>query len=227
MQIIGVSDRSGAVVFRRTLGHGEDPTSVGYGFGYQTLRPLGADRVGSDLELRLAVEEALGQSPPVVRDPDRDPDLVLSPGEQPRIFQRIAAYAVVTSTLGVLATEYSDRTAAAGRWGLPGGGIDPGEDPRAAVQREIVEETDQRVELGDLVGVYSGHWIGRSPLGDVEDFHAVRLIYTAECGAPTAPRVLDVGGTTESARWVPLAEWSTFRWTAGWRELLSRWLPVG
>ena len=39
-------------------------------------------------------------------------------------YQRIAAYAVVRSSRGVLMTELSDRTNAAGMWNLPGGGLD-------------------------------------------------------------------------------------------------------
>ena len=43
--------------------------------------------------------------------------------------QRVAAYAVVLSQRGLLATEYSDQTAVPGRWGMPGGGMDDHESP--------------------------------------------------------------------------------------------------
>jgi hypothetical protein len=33
--------------------------------------------------------------------------------------------------------------------------------------------------------------------------------------------VVDVGGTTESARWVPLDAWRTLAWTPGWRLILQ------
>jgi len=222
VRIIGV-DQDGAVVFERLLGHGEDPTVAGLRHGYATVRPLAAQRSGGGLELRLSVARSQPRAPAEPR-PGRDPDLMLGPGETPRLHQRVAAYAIVTSSLGLLATEYSGRTGAAGRWGLPGGGIDAEEDPRSAVLREVIEETSQAVQLGDLVEVHSGHWVGRSPGGDVEDFHAVRLIYAADCPRPTTPHVLDVGGTTASARWVPLDSWSTLRWTAGWRGLVSSWI---
>ena len=125
-----------------------------------------------------------------------------------------------TSSRGLLATEYSDRTAVSGRWGMPGGGIDDGEQPRAAVLREVGEETDQQVELGDLVAVQTSHWVGRSPRGTLEDFQAVRLVYRATCPNPTEPRVLDLGGTTASCRWVPLVAWSSVSWTQNWDQLL-------
>ena len=133
--------------------------------------------------------------------------LVLEPGETPVPRQRLAAYAVVLSDQGLLATEYSDSTAVSGRWGMPGGGIDDGEEPAAAVVREVTEETSQVITLGALTRVRTSHWVGRSPRGTVEDFHAVRLIYPGECTQPTQPVVLDSDGTTASARWVPLAEW--------------------
>ena len=53
----------------------------------------------------------------------------MAEGEHPEPYQRTAAYGVVTSVRGVLLTELSGRTAAPGRWTLPGGGIDPGETP--------------------------------------------------------------------------------------------------
>ncbi len=223
MRIIGIGDHDGTVVFDHPLSHGEDPTQAGLRYGYRTMRPLTVRRAGSDIELSLSVESS--DELPQHRPPERDVDLVLRPDEEPRMHQRVAAYAVVTSTLGLLATEYSDRTGAPGRWGLPGGGIDAGEDPASAVVREILEESNQTVKLGDPVGVVSGHWIGRSPHGQLEDFHAVRLIYAARCAEPTTPEVIDVGGTTESARWVPLADWTTVPWTVSWRDLLGTWLP--
>ena len=123
---------------------------------------------------------------------------------------------------GLLATEYSDLTAVSGRWGMPGGGIDEGEAPVQAVVREVHEETGQPVDVGELVLVQSSHWVGRSPHGGVEDFHAVRLIYRGTCPEPTDPVVHDQGGTTAAARWVPRDAWQDLTWTANWRQALRR-----
>jgi len=143
------------------------------------------------------------------------------------IRQRVAAYAVVQSDRGLLATEYSNRTAVAERWGMPGGGVDDNEEPAAAVLREVAEETSQLIVLGELITVQTSHWVGRSPRGVVEDFHAVRLIYRGLCPRPTDPVVIDQGGTTESARWVPLEEWSQLPWTRNWQVILASLLQTG
>jgi 8-oxo-dGTP pyrophosphatase MutT (NUDIX family) len=220
--VLGVAD-DGQTVFRRPLGHGEDPRWLAFELGYLVVRPLAASRSAQGvLTLTFQVEPSRGDPPP--RSAGRAHDRGLSPGESAaaEIRQRAAAYALVTSELGLLATEFSNRTAAPGRWGLPGGGIEEDEQPYDAVLREVAEETQQEVELGDLVEVQTSHWVGRSPRGTIEDFHAVRLVYAASCPAPTPPVVVDVGGTTESARWIPLAGWDTVNWTAGWREILGR-----
>lgn len=219
MEIIGI-DHDGSSVFRTVLRHGEPPTVAALRCGSRMIRPVEAVRGDEEIELTLLVESAGGQAPPPAPVPHRDVDLRLTDGEEPRVFQRIAAYAVVTSDRGLLATEYSDRVVAAGRYGLPGGGIDPHEQPVDAVLREVHEETAQAVEVTTLVAVHSGHWIGRSPRGDVEDFHAVRLIYTATCATPGDPEVIDVGGTTESARWVALDDWRSVGWTSGWKDVI-------
>jgi acetyl-CoA carboxylase carboxyl transferase subunit beta len=41
-----------------------------------------------------------------------------------------------------------------GRWSLPAGYLDPGEDPRAVAARETLEETSLHVEIGELIDVY-------------------------------------------------------------------------
>jgi 8-oxo-dGTP pyrophosphatase MutT (NUDIX family) len=43
-----------------------------------------------------------------------------------------------------------------GRWQLPGGAVDPGEQPAAAMQRECLEEAGITVEPNRIAGVYGG-----------------------------------------------------------------------
>src|SRR5262245_22087495 len=67
-----------------------------------------------------------------------------------------------------------------GRWGLPGGGVEPGESVRVAIVREVREETGLDVEPLRLIGVYSdpaNHQIATYPDGNV--IHYVSSVF--EC----------------------------------------------
>lgn len=226
MQIVGVVVAGGSSVFVRPLVHGADPHRLAWELGYRIVRPLSATGQGDDLTFTVQVSahgrkvSERGQQ----RRRALDPDLDEADIREPLVRQRLAAYAIVLSSRGLLATEFSERTAVPHTWGLPGGGIDAGENPSQAVIREAVEETGQHIEILQLLDIQTDHWIGRSPSGVVEDFHAVRIIYAASCPEPTDPVVQDVGGTTASARWVPLHQWQRMHWAAGSRALLDRHL---
>ncbi|MBC9821987.1 NUDIX hydrolase [Terrabacter sp. MAHUQ-38] len=181
------------------LGHGEHPEVVLGAAGWMIEAPAFATlRRDGALELGFRVGELDGippRSATVRRDVGVGDDEVGEP------YQRVAAYAVVTSARGVLLTQFNTQTHVAGDWGLPGGGLDAGESPVDGLHREVWEETGQVVELGPLVEIQSHHWVGRAPNGVVEDFHAVRLIYRATCASPADPVIHDIGGTTSDARW--------------------------
>lgn len=72
--------------------------------------------------------------------------------------------AVVVNEAGeVLLQRRSDN----GLWGLPGGGIDPGEEPADAVIREVWEETGVHVRPERIVAVHGGEeFFVRYPNGD-------------------------------------------------------------
>jgi 8-oxo-dGTP diphosphatase len=221
--VVGV-DVLGAEVVRLVLGHGDDPVAVlaGHGWEVQRARDVRSDTGGKHVLTMSFVVEVHAVAPLEVEVPlRRDELLVPADGEVPQRYQRVAAYAVVTSSRGVLMTQFSDRTNAEGQWGLPGGGIEVGEAPDRAVVREAWEESGQVIQVGGLALVSTSRWVGRAPSGRLEDFHAVRLVYRASCHAPTEPVVHDVGGTTASAAWVRPSDLDRLDVTSSWRSVMS------
>jgi 8-oxo-dGTP diphosphatase len=122
---------------------------------------------------------------------------------RPRV-QRFAAYAVVTdSDKQVLLTQIAEGYPGAGRWHLPGGGTDFGEQPTEALLRELLEETAQEAEVHDLLNVSSRHNpAALGPEGYPIDWHTVRVLYRAFVPVPGKPRVTEgAGGSTSAAGW--------------------------
>ncbi|GAA2181450.1 hypothetical protein GCM10009785_16400 [Brooklawnia cerclae] len=225
MRIVGVLAPGASICVEGEVEHGDDPRMMFWRRGWVLTRLLSAHLDEGEVVLTTQVTPRQHSSrPPRVKVRGTDADLTTSEGEVPEPRQRVAAYAIVRSRRGVLGTQCSDLTAIPGLWQLPGGGLESGETPSEGVVREITEETAQRVRIDRLIDLQSDHWIGRSPTGVLEDFQALRIIYTAVCDEPTQPQVLDIGGTTMSASWVPLRRWRSLRWTSGARSLLDRHL---
>lgn len=224
MRIIGVEVAGGAPVFNRELTHGTDPHRLAWDRGYRIVRPLSVSGTAPDLSLTVQVSRHGRRVIPRNLARTRWVDPTIDLDVEPVVRQRVAAYGIVLSDRGVLATEFSAKTAVAGMWGLPGGGINPGENAAEAVSREVGEETEQELEISQLLDVQSDHWIGRAPSGVIEDFHAVRIIFAGRCQHPSEPRVRDVGGTTSAAAWVALEAWDRFPWASSAKSLLERHL---
>ena len=221
MRIVGRDDND-QVVFQTSLPHGQTPEVVVWDAGYVMVRALRAQRSSDgELDLEVAVRPVHDEAAPRRGTAGRDRDLIIADGERPEPRQRVAAYALVSSRRGLLATQYSDLTAVAGRWGMPGGGLDEGEEPVAGVLREVYEETAQVVTLEGLETVQTSHWIGRSPRGGLEDFHA-----SGWCTGPAARSRPSRRCSTPAARPQPLAgsrppSGSRVDWTPGWRAILG------
>ncbi|HEX7536145.1 MAG TPA: NUDIX domain-containing protein [Dermatophilaceae bacterium] len=231
--VVGV-DASGAEVARLALGHGQDPARLLAAHGWEVRRVrdvLSNPAATHVLTMTFVVEpfqvdplpaEARMVVPPAGGAlPRRDDGLVAAQDEVALRHQRVAAYAVVTSSRGFLMTQFSDQTGAPGMWGLPGGGLEAGEAPEQAVVREVWEESGQVIAVPELALIQTSHWVGRAPSGRLEDFHAVRIIYRALCPEPTGPVVHDVGGTTASAAWFLPPDLGLLDLTSSWRSILG------
>jgi len=129
---------------------------------------------------------------------------------RPRRLQRVAAYALVrrggADCEELLLTRLSATAAHPGLWTLPGGGIDHGEPPAAALAREVTEECGLRCEVGELLDVHDSHFAGTAPSGRWEDFHGVHLIFAATVEGDAEPRVVEIDGTADAVAWVRVAD---------------------
>lgn len=108
---------------------------------------------------------------------------------------RIGVYGVCLDSGHVLLTQLWDRDPAPGRWTLPGGGMEFGEEPRETLVREFYEETGLIPEVGPVVDVLA--FLPRP------DFHVIQIVYEVE--ARGEPRVIEENGSTVDARWVATA----------------------
>jgi 8-oxo-dGTP pyrophosphatase MutT (NUDIX family) len=120
--------------------------------------------------------------------------------------QRLGAYAVVVHDDALLLTRISAIGYPAGWWALPGGGVHHGESPHVAVERELYEETGLRARSRRLVDVHDVHVVDVGRGDEYEDFHGVHLLYAIDVDTTVTPRVVELDGTTDLVRWVPLDE---------------------
>ena len=120
--------------------------------------------------------------------------------------QRIGAYAVVIRDDALLLTRISAVGYPSGWWALPGGGIDQGEAPSAALVRELYEETGLTPDSVRLIDVHDVHTVAPGRGDQYEDYHGIHLLYAVDVSADQTPRVVEEGGTTDAVRWVRLAE---------------------
>lgn len=191
--------------------------------------------------LGLPAPPPLRPSPPdrpeplgIVGDPEPDPDDVPEPisasgtpvGE-PVPVQRPAAYAVlIDRPEAEPAGQRILLTRLAGSknvWTLPGGGIDHGESPLVALERELHEETGLPYTAGPLIDIGSRHFVGRAPNGQLEDFHGLRLVYAGSVPIDLAPRVIEVDGSTDLAAWMPVTELDRSGAVSAVRESFAIW----
>lgn len=120
---------------------------------------------------------------------------------------RVAAYVLCRDGEGriLLTRWFAEGHPRSGRWTMPGGGMDWGEQPEQTAVRELREETALAVDLGGVLAVRS-EWIGpdESHLGD--RFHAVQIVYEGTNPRGELRTDFGDGGTTDAAGWFTLDE---------------------
>jgi 8-oxo-dGTP diphosphatase len=115
--------------------------------------------------------------------------------------QRIGAYGICRDPARrVLLVRASSRTGVAGRWFLPGGGLEHGEAPFDAFARELDEETGLALGAARLLGVLSEARV----LDDGTALHMIRIVYLVERWTGTVRA--EVTGTSDAVVWVPPGE---------------------
>lgn len=100
----------------------------------------------------------------------------------------------------------------AGRWSVPGGRVEPGEDDSAAVRREVLEETGLHVVAGMLVGTVQRP----GPGGQVYDIREYACALSVD--TPPVP-----GDDATEVRWVGRAELKSLDLVDGLWDCLVDW----
>jgi mutator protein MutT len=118
----------------------------------------------------------------------------------------VVAAAVSRADGALLAARRSAPPELAGRWELPGGKVEPGEDDVTALARELLEELGVVVEVGERVG---GDWPIRPGV--------VLRVYRGVI-REGEPRPLE---DHDALRWVTTDEWDTLAWLPADRPIVA------
>jgi ADP-ribose pyrophosphatase YjhB (NUDIX family) len=115
--------------------------------------------------------------------------------------QRVAVYGICTDDDDrILLVRAAQSLTVRGRWFLPGGGLEHGEDPVDGLGREVTEETGLQVIAQSLLGVISD----TATLPDATALHTVRIIYRVERWRGTLRA--EASGSSDAAVWTTRAE---------------------
>lgn len=113
---------------------------------------------------------------------------------------RVAAYGLIVDQKRILLCRISDEVPDhAGKWTLPGGGLDFGEDPVDGMVREVLEETGLNVRSRELADIDSLLIHGSDTL-----YHGIRILYHAD--VISGELTNELSGSTDKCGWFTHAE---------------------
>ena len=98
---------------------------------------------------------------------------------EPAIERRIIVVGLIHNTRGewLLCRMPPDRGVFPGQWGLPGGGIEPGEEAEAALRRELREEVGLEVSQVEPLFFTDGIYTKRFSDGTQRPIYMIFLVY--------------------------------------------------
>ena len=103
----------------------------------------------------------------------------------------------------LLAARRTEPPRLAGGWELPGGKVEPGEEPLEALHREVLEELGVRIEVGEEVPGPDGDVLGWS----LPPVHRMRVWLARVVDGVPAP-IED----HDQVRWLPAGQWLDVGW---------------
>lgn len=122
---------------------------------------------------------------------------------------RLGAYGICRDEGGrILLARLSVLEVDVGAWTLPGGGVDFGEHPDAAVVRELSEETGLDGEIEEVAGVFSHVYTGSAFAGG-SDLHFIGIVYRMRIAGGELRDEID--GTTDTSAWFGPADFAGIR----------------
>lgn len=108
--------------------------------------------------------------------------------------RRIGVYGLAAESGSVLLTRIASRYPSAGRWTLPGGGMEWGETPIGCLEREVLEETGLSVTTAELMDVSTEVFSPPSR----RSVHVVFVVYRVRLEGSPRP---ETDGSTDAVAW--------------------------
>jgi 8-oxo-dGTP diphosphatase len=130
----------------------------------------------------------------------------------------VVVAAVIERDGAFLVTRRQKGVHLAGLWEFPGGKIDEGETHAAALVREIREELDTDVDVGDLVFEVTHTYDDLAPPKPSAKAGRTVALYFYRCTLRGTPRPL----LGQEMRWVPRADLATLGFPPADEELIKR-----